>query len=153
MTATVREAAPADASEIEALYELLTGRACSVLPRRISQITADDNTFLFVAESGGHVVGTVFLALCLDAMYANQPFGVVENLVVSSSSRNAGIGTSLMHHVETCCLKHECSKIMLLSASERVDAHRFFSRLGFARETKVGFVKYRSELLAGAAQT
>ena len=57
-----------------------------------------------------------------------------------------------MRYVEAHCLKHNCSKIMLLSAAHRIDAHRFFSSLGYEQDRKVGFVKYRSKLVAEAAQ-
>jgi len=50
-----------------------------------------------------------------------------------------------MRYVEAHCLKHNCSKIMLLSAAHRIDAHRFFSSLGYEQDRKVGFVKYRSK--------
>jgi N-acetylglutamate synthase-like GNAT family acetyltransferase len=151
MTILVREAVPEDAPQLQALYEVLTGRS-SVLPSRVSEIAADARSFLFVAERSGTVVGTVFLSFCLDAMYSNQPFALIENVVVASSERSAGVGTALIRHAETQCLKHNCSKIMLLSASERTEAHRFFASLGYDQQRKVGFVKYRSRLATEAAQ-
>ncbi len=143
----VREAVPEDAPQVGFLYEILTAKPCSVLPSRIAEIAADARSFLYVAEHEGHVAGTAFLTLCLDPMYWRQPFALVENVVVDPALRGVGIGAALMRHVEVCCIRSDCSKIMLLSAATRVDAHRFFGRLGYASDKKAGFVKYRSQLV------
>ena len=51
-----------------------------------------------------------------------------------------------MRYVEHFCVEADCSKIMLLSNSERSAAHRFFEKQGFSPDRKKGFVKYRSQL-------
>jgi GNAT superfamily N-acetyltransferase len=91
------------------------------------------------------VCGTVLLTLCLDAMYGDQPYGVLENVVVAEARRRHGIGRQLMAHVEELCRRHDCSKMMLLSAASRAPAHQFFERHGFSAANKRGFVKYRSQ--------
>ncbi|PYR31897.1 MAG: hypothetical protein DMF90_24715 [Acidobacteria bacterium] len=68
MVIAIREAVAADAPQVQALYEVLTQKPCSVLPSRIAEIGANDANFLFVAERDGQVVGTVFVTLCLDVM-------------------------------------------------------------------------------------
>jgi len=143
----VREAVPGDAPQVGSLYEILTAKPCLVLPSRMAEIAADARSFLYVAEYEGCVAGTAFLTLCLDPMYGCQPFALVENVVVDPALRGVGIGAALMHHIEVCCIQGDCSKIMLLSAAARMDAHRFFGRLGYASDKKMGFVKYRSQLV------
>lgn len=142
----VREANPSDAEAIGILYQVLMGRECCVLPERIAQIAADPNNFLFVVEAGTSVLGTAFLTLCPDPMYGQQPFAVVENISVAESHRRKGAGTTLLRFVERACVQADCSKIMLLSSSERFGAHAFFRLLGYLSDAKVGFVKYRSGL-------
>ena len=144
----VREAIPEDAPQVGSLYEALTAKPCSVLPSRIAEIAADARSFLYIAEHERRIAGTAFLTLCLDPMYGHQPFALVENVIVLPALRSMGIGAALMHHMEDCCIRSDCSKIMLLSAVARTDAHRFFGRLGYASDRKVGFVKYRSQLVA-----
>jgi hypothetical protein len=73
----------------------------------------------------------VLVSLCLDVMYGNQPFAVAENLAVDSQHRGKGLGEKLLREVERFCLREDCSKIMLMSSATRVDAHRFFERMGF----------------------
>lgn len=145
----IRPAKPNDSRRIAELYaQLVANPAVNVLPERIAQIADDPNTGLFVCERDGVVVGTALVSLCADAMFGFQPFAIVENIVVNQAHRGAGIGTALLTHIETFCLNRDCSKIMLLSASQRTDAHRFFEQAGFAGNTKRGFVKYRRQLQA-----
>lgn len=143
---TVRTAIAADAAAIEKLYsELVSSPHVRVLPARLAAIARDPMTRLLVAETEYGVVGTVLVSLCSDVMFQNQPFAVVENLVVSASARSTGIGTRLMLEVEHLCQAADCSKIMLLSSSTRSDAHRFFEKTGYAGTTKKGFIKYRKQ--------
>ena len=147
----VRHALPDDAEWIASLYaELVSNSAIAVLPERIREISKDLNTALFVCESKGVVCGTALVSLCADVMFKSQPFAVVENVVVSSSVRSQGIGTVLLRHIETFCLAHDCSKIMLLSSINREQTHRFFERAGFSGSSKRGFIKYRSKFVAMA---
>ncbi len=140
----VRRASINDAEDITALYvQLVSDSAVSVLPKRIAEISNDRNTALFVCEDNDRVLGTALVSLCADVMYGLQPFAVVENVIVDSSARGQGIGTVLLRHIEAFCLASDCSKIMLLSSSQREQAHRFFERFGFVGSSKRGFVKYR----------
>jgi GNAT superfamily N-acetyltransferase len=140
----IRRASKDDAEDIAALYvQLVSDSAVSVLPERIVEISNDKNTALFVCEHNDRVLGTALVSLCVDVMYGFQPFAVVENVIIDSSARGQGIGTALLRHIETFCLASNCSKIMLLSSSQRELAHRFFERFGFVGSSKRGFVKYR----------
>lgn len=142
----VREAIAEDAPAIQELYGLLVSNpAVLVLPERIARVAQDPMTKLFVAEAEGTVAGTVLVSLCSDVMFQSQPFAIVENIVVSASNRGVGVGAALMREVERHCQSRECSKIMLLSSSERAEAHRFFESAGFIGSSKKGFVKYRKQ--------
>jgi GNAT superfamily N-acetyltransferase len=141
---TVRRARAPDASAVAALYaQLVANPALHVLPERLDELADDPAAALLVASIDGALVGTVFVAWCPDAMFGRRPFAVVENIVVDAAVRGRGVGAALLAEVERLCLARDCSKIMLLSASERVEAHRFFERGGYAGNRKRGFVKYR----------
>jgi len=86
------------------------------------------------------------LAICQDAMYGEQPFAVIENIVVDSLYLRSGIGSLLIEEVERICCLRDCSKILLSSSCDRVQAHQFFQRHGYSDRVKIGFVKYRSQL-------
>ena len=57
----------------------------------------------------------------------------VTSLVVSSRHRSRGVGEKLVAAAATFAREHGCSGIEVTSAERRVDAHRFYQRLGFAR--------------------
>jgi len=140
----IRRALPVDAEGIAMLYaELVSHPAIVVLPERIAEVSQDSNTALFVCEGDKGLCGTALVSLCADVMFKSQPFAVVENVVVASSARSQGIGTMMLRHIEAFCLARDCSKIMLLSSANRVQAHRFFERAGFGGSEKCGFIKYR----------
>lgn len=140
----VRQATPTDAPAVEALYrELVSNPAVRVTPERLSQLARDAHNTLLVAEQEEQVVGTALLTLCLDVMFGDQPFGVVENVVVAGQFRGAGVGRALFREIEKMALDRQCSKLMLLSTATRHGAHHFFARMGFQSESKRGFIKYR----------
>ena len=144
-----RRAQAHDADEVDRLYaQLVDGPGIDVLPQRLAELQRSTQAALFVvddeSDDGDGLLGTVFVALCPDAMYGRQPFAVVENIVVDARARGRGIGALLLAEVERFCLAADCSKIMLLSAIERADAHRFFESAGYEGDRKRGFVKYRS---------
>ena len=140
-----RRARAQDAAEVARLYgQLVANPAVRVLPERLAELEHASDTALFVAERAGRLVGTVLVALCADAMFGRRPFAVVENIVVDASARGQGVGAALLLAVDRFCLAADCSKIMLLSATERGDAHAFFERSGYAGDRKRGFVKYRN---------
>jgi N-acetylglutamate synthase-like GNAT family acetyltransferase len=144
----IREAAPNDAVAIESLYrELVADRLILVIPEQVADMAKAKNSFLLVAEVDGKVCGTALLSLCQDAMYRSQPFGVIENLIVTASMRGRGLGRMLLAQIEQLAITHHCTKLMLLSSSARHEAHAFFQRCGFNGETKRAFLKYRRDFM------
>ncbi|QJE98179.1 GNAT family N-acetyltransferase [Luteolibacter luteus] len=142
----IRRATPADAGAIEALYrELVSDPSICVQPDQITTLESSSSSFLLVAELGGKVYGTAHLNLCADVMYRQQPYGVIENVIVATQLRGHGIGRLLLQEAERLALEHDCSKLMLLSSASRTSAHEFFHRCGFASDTKRAFVKYRRQ--------
>ena len=76
----IRKAIAEDAPAIQELYGQLVGNPyVLVLPERIASVGQDPMTKLLVAEAAGLV------SLCSDVMFQNQPFAVVENVVVCAT--------------------------------------------------------------------
>ena len=153
----VRRARARDAGEVARLYaQLVANPSLCVLPGRLDELHGHPEAALLVAEDGmdgagdTRLRGTVFVAWCPDAMFGRRPFAVVDNIVVDAAARGRGVGAALLAEVERLCVARDCSKIMLLSASERADAHRFFERCGYAGDRKRGFVKYRGAFASRA---
>lgn len=140
----IRRATKDDAEAIATLYcELNTLSPISVLPERVEAVANSSNTHLLVCDDSGEIIATALVCLCQDVMFGNQPFALVENLVVSADYTREGIGKSMMDYIEAFCLEQDCSKIMLQTSSENRDARDFYTAMGYDPDAKIGFVKYR----------
>lgn len=109
------------------------------------QIAADPGNDLVVAEDAdGVVVGTLQLTLIPGLSRRGSARLLVESVRVASEQRSAGVGTALMRWVtDQAAPALAVSLVQLTSDAARVDAHRFYERLGFVG-SHVGF-KYAVE--------
>ncbi|MDN4646779.1 GNAT family N-acetyltransferase [Curtobacterium sp. PsM8] len=109
------------------------------------QIAADPGNDLVVAEDAdGVVVGTLQLTLIPGLSRRGSARLLVESVRVASEQRSAGFGTALMRWVtDQAAPALTVSLVQLTSDAARVDAHRFYERLGFVG-SHVGF-KYAVE--------
>ena len=140
----IRRANKDDAEAIANLYrELNTLSPVSVSPERIDAVANSEETFLLVCDDAGEIVATALLCLCQDVMFDNQPFALVENVVVSADHKRAGIGKRMMDYIEAFCLEQDCSKIMLQTSSGNRSAQDFYTAMGYDPDAKIGFIKYR----------
>jgi N-acetylglutamate synthase-like GNAT family acetyltransferase len=140
----IRRATKDDAEAIANLYrELNTLSPVSVLPERIDAVAKSSNTYLLVCDDAGEIIATALVCLCQDVMFDNQPFALVENVVVRADCKREGIGKNMMDYIEAFCLEQDCSKIMLQTSSGNQNARDFYTAMGYNPNTKIGFIKYR----------
>lgn len=140
----IRRAKAEDAKAIEKLYrELNTLSEPTVVPERIAELAASKNTHLLVCDDGEDILATALVCLCQDVMYGNQPFALVENVVVSAGYKREGIGKEMMDYIEAFCLQQDCSKIMLQTSRKNGAARDFYRAMGYDPDAKTGFIKYR----------
>ncbi|MNE47984.1 aminoalkylphosphonic acid N-acetyltransferase [compost metagenome] len=132
---------------IEVLYRILLPdhQDIHVSPLRISQIAGNPDSFLYVNEVAGEIAGTLHLHLCMDALSGDCPIAVIERVVTAPQLRGKGYGTALMRHAEETAASRGALKIMLSSNSSRVEAHRFYERLGYDGEGSKLYKKYINE--------
>ena len=98
------------------------------------RLDADANIQLVVAEGeGGTVVGC--LQLCILPGLSSQGAwrGLIEDVRVASHCRSRGIGEQLVQWAFGEARAKNCKLVELLTHHTRVDAQRFYERLGFAR--------------------
>jgi len=57
----------------------------------------------------------------------------VEDLVTAEAARSRGYGKALLHWLFDYAERHGCGSVRLVSATRRVDAHRFYEREGMAK--------------------
>ena len=100
-------------------------------------ISSQDDCCIFVAREDDELLGTVS-GFCCRGLGGN--FLVIEDLVVSESSRGAGIGTDLMAAVEAFGRQAACDYAILVSSGFRKRAHHFYEKMGYTEDVR-GFRK------------
>lgn len=105
----IREAVPKDAINIEELYRILLPEhpAIYVSPERLKQIADHPDSFLYVYEEQGIIVGSLHLHFCMDALCDDRPFAVIERVIVAEKVRGKGYGAMLMRHAENVAISRE----------------------------------------------
>jgi ribosomal protein S18 acetylase RimI-like enzyme len=96
-------------------------------------VDRDPNIQLVVAEEGGVVVGCLQLCILPGISSQGASRGLIEDVRVASDRRSRGIGERLVQWAVTEARARGCKLVELLTHHTRVDAQRFYERLGFAR--------------------
>ncbi|MCA1525832.1 GNAT family N-acetyltransferase [Bradyrhizobium yuanmingense] len=96
-----------------------------------ARIARDPNLTLVVAESEGRVVGCLQLAILLGLSSQGGSRGLLEDVRVATECRSRGIGEQLVQWAVTEAKARGCNLVELLTHQTRVDAQRFYKRLGF----------------------
>jgi ribosomal protein S18 acetylase RimI-like enzyme len=104
-----------------------------------ARIARDPNLQLVVAEEAGRVVGCLQLCLLPGLSSQGASRALVEDVRVASDRRGRGIGEQLLQWAIGEARARRAALIELLTHESRVDAQRFYERLGFAR-SHVGMV-------------
>jgi GNAT superfamily N-acetyltransferase len=94
--------------------------------------SSPDNT-LFVAQRAGVVVGTFQLTLIPGLVARGRKRAKVESVHVAPESRGLGIGALMMRHAIAFAGQQGAGLVELTSDKARIDAHRFYVKLGFAQ--------------------
>ncbi|GAA5207269.1 GNAT family N-acetyltransferase [Microbacterium kyungheense] len=107
--------------------------------RALARIADDPANTQLVVTDGDRLIGTMQLTVIPGLARAGSDRLQVETVRVASDRRSSGIGAAMMHWVEEVAAPDlGTSLIQLTSDAARVDAHRFYERLGFT-PSHVGF--------------
>lgn len=101
--------------------------------RAFREIEADVNNELMVAEREGEVVGTMQLTYTPSLSFQGGKRCTVESVRVDERYRGQGIGREIMLWAIERAKEKGCISMQLTSNNDRVDAHRFYEGLGFAK--------------------
>jgi ribosomal protein S18 acetylase RimI-like enzyme len=98
------------------------------------KVERDLNLALVVAEGeGGAVIGCLQLCILPGLSSQGASRGLIEDVRVASHCRGQGIGEQLVQWALAEAGSRGCKLVELLTHHTRVDAQRFYERLGFAR--------------------
>jgi GNAT superfamily N-acetyltransferase len=102
--------------------------------RAFDELAANPRNLLAVAQdAAGEVVGTLQLTFIPGLSNQGAELVLVAAVRVSSRLRGRRIGEQMMAWAMDEARRRGCANMELLSHGSRIDAHRFYERLGFAR--------------------
>lgn len=145
----VELAEPADLPAIVAIFatDSLGGHGDTTDPAAFAgyraafeAIAASNSTDLFVGRRDGRVVAVYQLIVTHGIAGRGAGRAIIEGVQVDPGVRGQGIGAALVAHAEGEARRRGAATLALTSNVARLDAHRFYERLGFAK-THVGFKK------------
>jgi ribosomal protein S18 acetylase RimI-like enzyme len=97
------------------------------------QLDRDPNIQLVVAVDGeGAVVGCLQLCILPGLSSQGASRALIEDVRVASNRRSGGIGEQMLQWAVAEARAKGCKLVELLTHNTRVDAQRFYARLGFA---------------------
>jgi GNAT superfamily N-acetyltransferase len=133
-----REAVYADLPAILALLvDDVLGKARDVAvvddiyEQAFADIAADPRNLLVVAEDDAEVVACLQITYVPGLGRHGSERALVEAVRVRSDRRGQGLGARLMTWVIERARQRGCALVQLTTDKSRLDAHRFYERLGF----------------------
>jgi len=147
----VRHARPADLKALLALLDEDSIRAVaehysdlSPYAAALEEILASDHATVLVGELEGELIATAQVTWLRRLMYGGGLVCQIESVRVSSRLRDQGLGRQLMEWVIADARSRGCARAELTSNAARVNAKRFYERLGFI-SSHVGMKLYLQE--------
>lgn len=143
---------PARAEDAAALVPLLEDLGypgtAAFIERRVAQLLAHPDALLLVAETGGDLLA-VLAAHFVPQLAVAGDFCRISYLCVAAAARSLGLGARLEAALVDEARRRGCDRVELHSHARRVDAHRFYARLGYEESPKY-LVKDLRDRVAGA---
>jgi len=100
--------------------------------RAFEAVDRDPNILLVVAEDGeGAVVGCLQLCILPGLSSQGASRGLIEDVRVAAHCRSRGVGEQMVQWAVAQARSRDCKLVELLTHNTRVDAQRFYMRLGF----------------------
>jgi ribosomal protein S18 acetylase RimI-like enzyme len=103
-----------------------------------AEIDGDLNQELIVVEIDGAVVGCLQLTIIPGLSHQGAKRAHIEAVRIDTALRRKGVGERLIRHAIERAREHGCRLVQLTTNRSRVDAHRFYNRLGFV-STHLGY--------------
>ena len=95
-------------------------------------VQATPNILLMVAEQNGEIVGCFQLCFLPGISSQGATRALIEDVRVATRCRGQGIGELLLRWAMDEARRRGCKVFELLTHETRIDAQRFYKRLGFA---------------------
>ena len=99
--------------------------------RAFDDIDADPNQKLIVGRLGTQVVATLQLSILPTLTHLGTKRGQIESVRVATSVRGQGVGEAMIQYSIDVASRLGCGLIQLTTDRSRVDALKFYDKLGF----------------------
>lgn len=96
-----------------------------------ARISADPNQLLVTMERDGEIIGTQQITFIPGLSFQGALRAQIEAVRVRADLRGGGLGTRLIEWAIAEARRRDCYLVQLSSNNVRLDAHRFYIRLGF----------------------
>ncbi len=140
---TIREATREDVAAIIGLImagdilglgvDTLNAEARGDYLAAFDQIAASRHENIYVAVLDGTVVGTFQISVSRTLAHRGRTRATIEAVHVSPDMRGNGVGEAMMRAALGLAKGQGAGLVQLTSNKKRVDAHRFYERIGFKK--------------------
>ncbi|WP_350276371.1 GNAT family N-acetyltransferase [Kribbella sp. HUAS MG21] len=136
----IRPAQPADAAAISGLLHELGYPQDGTTAARIQAWAEDPAGTAYVADADGNLLGVIAVYVC-PFFERTGSWARIVALVVAAQARGQGIGRRLVSAAESFAATKGCSRMEVTSADHRLDAHEFYRRTGYRKQTSQRFLR------------
>lgn len=137
MAAIIRKAVPGDLPALLALYaelsigdQLPTSEAAAAT---WSKLLGSEMVSVLVAEVDGCAVSTCVLIVVPNLTRNQQPFAMIENVVIAAALRGQGLGKQVIQAAFEQAWAEGCYKVMLMTGRSDSAVLAFYEACGFER--------------------
>ena len=107
------------------------GNLSSAYYQAFDRMAGQVGNHLVVAEVGGAVVGCMQVTIIFGISRMGATRALIEGVRVDRALRGRGIGQAMIKHAIELAKEEGCLLVQLTSGRDRVDARRFYERMGF----------------------
>jgi GNAT superfamily N-acetyltransferase len=107
----------------------------------LRELGTDPNQMMMVAVLDGDTVGTIQLTFIPGISSLGMKRCLVEAVHIAPAHRSKGLGSEMIQWAIAQARERGCGMVQLTSNKKRLDAHRFYERLGFLKSHE-GFKYY-----------
>ena len=124
--------------QLGASRERLTDPLAATYLDAFAEIDGDRNQELIVVDIDRAVVGCLQLTIIPGLSHQGAKRAQIEAVRIDAALRRKGIGERLIRYAIERARQRGCRLVQLTTNRSRVDAHRFYDRLGF-ESTHLGY--------------
>ena len=132
----IREMIAEDIPQLAQIYKQFWNEESSheTMFKNYNKFQGNGSHVLLSAVENNRLIGSVMGVICGELYGDCKPFMVLENMIVDNNSRKNGVGKALIFELEKKAREKNCTQIILVTETNRVDACKFYESEGYSPE-------------------